>query len=140
MAANGHKRPLSLFNISTDFMFHRYDKVFSRYYVHRAANGVEARSVADQYADEEIQLVLTDVVMPQMGGQELAKQLRISRPAIPVIFTSGYTEEAVVRNCELETKDFFIQKPYSPITLCQKVREVLDIAVPHPVAGSTGSN
>ena len=70
-------------------------------------------------------MLLTDVVMPQMSGNELAEQLALARPGIKVIFLSGYTNEATyhgILNSGLE----FIQKPFMPDVLALRVREVLD--------------
>jgi CheY-like chemotaxis protein len=96
------------------------------YRVLEAANGQEALSVAREHAGEKIHLLLTDVVMPQMGGTELADRLKALRPEIKVVFTSGYTDEAIVRHGVLEPGTDFLQKPFSPASLAQKVREVLD--------------
>jgi CheY-like chemotaxis protein len=96
------------------------------YRVLEAANGEEALSVAGEHAGEKIHLLLTDVVMPQMGGKELADRLKALRPEIKVVFTSGYTDEAIVRHGVLEPGTDFLQKPFSPASLAQKVREVLD--------------
>ncbi len=90
-----------------------------------AANGNEALRMAQEYAGE-IHLLLTDVVMPQMGGKELADRLKPLRPDIKVLFTSGYTDNAIVHHGVLEPGIDFLQKPFSPETLAQKVREVLD--------------
>jgi len=90
-----------------------------------AANGNEALRMVQEYAGE-IHLLLTDVVMPQMGGKELADRLKPLRPGIKVLFTSGYTGNAIVRQGVLEPGIDFLQKPFSPAALAQKAREVLD--------------
>ena len=90
-----------------------------------AANGNEALRMAQEYAGE-IHLLLTDVVMPQMGGKELADQLKSLRPDIKVLFISGYTDNAIVHHGVLEPNIDFLQKPFSPVALAQKVRKVLD--------------
>jgi two-component system cell cycle sensor histidine kinase/response regulator CckA len=90
-----------------------------------AANGIEALRMAQEYAGE-IHLLLTDVVMPQMGGKELADRLKPLRPDIKVLFTSGYTDNAIVHHGVLEPGIDFLLKPFSPAALAQKVREVLD--------------
>jgi PAS domain S-box-containing protein len=74
---------------------------------------------------EDIELLLTDVVMPQMNGKELAERLLGRRPALRVLFMSGYSE-AVVRDGALEEGIEFIQKPFTPDALLRKLREVLD--------------
>ena len=96
------------------------------YRVLEATNGVEALHVAQEHGGEKIHLLLTDVVMPQMGGKELADQLKIFRPDIKVLYTSGYTDDAIVHHGVLEPGTHFLQKPFSLKTLSHKVREVLD--------------
>jgi two-component system, cell cycle sensor histidine kinase and response regulator CckA len=95
------------------------------YSVLEAAHGRDALTVAQQYAGP-IDLLLADVVMPQMGGRELAEQLRQARPQIKVLFMSGYTDDAVVRHGLLMAKVDLLAKPFSPLKLAAKVREVLE--------------
>jgi signal transduction histidine kinase len=96
------------------------------YKVLEAANGEEALRVVQEHNGEEIHLLLTDVVMPQMGGKELAEKLKTLRPDIKVLYTSGYTDDAIVHQGILEHGTYFLQKPFSLKTLSHKVREVLD--------------
>jgi PAS domain S-box-containing protein len=96
------------------------------YTVLEAANGEEALRLAGENDGEKIHLLLTDVVMPQMGGKELAEKLKLSRPDIEILYTSGYTDNAIVHHGVLESGTHFLQKPFSPKTLSCKVREVLD--------------
>ena len=96
------------------------------YTVLEANNGEEALRVAWEHAGEKIHLLLTDVVMPQMGGKELSEKLKGLRPDIGVLYTSGYTDNAIVHHGTLEFGTYFLQKPFSPKTLSHKVREVLD--------------
>jgi PAS domain S-box-containing protein len=96
------------------------------YKVLEAANGEEALRVAQENIGEKIHLLLTDVVMPQMGGKELSEKLKQLRPDIGVLYTSGYTDNAIVHHGTLESGTNFLQKPFSPKTLSHKVREVLD--------------
>jgi len=93
----------------------------------KATNGEEALRLVWQNT-EKINLVLTDIVMPYLGGHELAEQLRVLRPNIKGLFTSGYTDNVLTQNGILEPKVAFINKPFSPAALAYKVREVLDMA------------
>jgi two-component system cell cycle sensor histidine kinase/response regulator CckA len=97
----------------------------SGYRVLAARDGVEAQRVAQSH-EGALDLVLTDVVMPNIGGPALAAQLRTERPALKVLFMSGYTDDAVVRHGLLQASMAFIQKPYSIRALGKKVRAVLD--------------
>jgi DNA-binding NtrC family response regulator len=74
----------------------------------------------------QIHLIVTDVVMPEMGGRVLAEQLARDRPGLRVLFMSGYTDDAVVRHGVLQSGLAFIQKPITPDTLLIRVRQVLD--------------
>ena len=95
------------------------------YDVITALDGKDALRIA-QDRREAIALVLTDVVMPNLGGSELACLLRERFPKLKVLFMSGYTADSVVRDGLLQSTLHFIQKPYTPLSLAQKVREVLD--------------
>lgn len=95
------------------------------YQVLQARNGCEALTICEQQ-NGRIHLVLTDLVMPEMSGRQLAEHLRNSRPDIKVLLMSGYTDDSVVRRGILEADTDFIQKPFSPPALCSKVREILD--------------
>jgi YesN/AraC family two-component response regulator len=75
--------------------------------------------------DGPIHLLLTDVVMPQVSGLQVAEQVAALRPGIKVLYMSGYTDDAVVRHGVLTQDMPFIQKPFSPLALCKKIREVL---------------
>jgi CheY-like chemotaxis protein len=98
------------------------------YEVLEAKNGSEALFVAKQYSGE-IHLMLTDVVMPQMSGRELAEQLAPVRREMKVLYMSGYTDDAIVHHGVLEEGTAFIGKPFSPDALARKVREILDVPV-----------
>ncbi len=96
------------------------------YRVLRASNGVEALGVAWMHAPEKIDLLLTDVVMPQMNGKDLADQLEAIHPETRVLYTSGYTDEVIGHHGVLDEGTRFLQKPFSQPTLAKKVRQVLD--------------
>ncbi len=96
------------------------------YQVLEAANGDEALRVFQEHAEEAIHLLLTDVVMPRLGGKELADRLKAMHPDIKVLFISGYTNNAIVHHGVLKPGITFLPKPFSPQMLAHKVREVLD--------------
>ena len=81
-----------------------------------------------------IRLVLTDVVMPGMGGRELAERIAALWPDLPVLFTSGYTDGEIVRRGLLEPGAAFVQKPFGPDAIVRIVREGLDSASLRPIA------
>jgi two-component system, cell cycle sensor histidine kinase and response regulator CckA len=91
-----------------------------------AVNGEEALRVAREHDGQKIHLLLTDIVMPQMGGKELADKLKILRPDVKVLYTSGYAGDAIVHHGVLDPGTHFLQKPFSLKTLSHKVRELLD--------------
>jgi two-component system, cell cycle sensor histidine kinase and response regulator CckA len=95
------------------------------YLVLEASNGTEALKIARTY-EKNIQLVLTDVVMPQMSGKEMIDRLRILRANIKALFMSGYTNNAIVHHGVLDKGLFYIQKPFTVDGLSKKIREVLD--------------
>ncbi len=100
------------------------------YTVHEAADGVEAARLADGLVGR-LHLLITDVVMPGAGGREVAERVTQRHPAAKVLFVSGYTDDAVVRQGVLHQGVHFLQKPYSASVLAAKVRAVLDGAE-HP--------
>jgi two-component system, cell cycle sensor histidine kinase and response regulator CckA len=75
-----------------------------------------------------VDVLLTDVVMPVISGQELAKRIRASRPSLPVLFMSGYNEEAVLQDGVLVSGTAFLEKPFTPSFLLHRVREILSAA------------
>jgi two-component system cell cycle sensor histidine kinase/response regulator CckA len=95
------------------------------YKVLEAVGGTEAIAKAEQHPGP-IHLVLTDVVMPEMGGRQLADTLRVRYPGVKVLFMSGYTDDAVIRYGITEQTSNFIQKPFAPLGLAKKVRDILD--------------
>jgi len=95
------------------------------YKVLKAENGEDALRVSEAH-DGSIDLLITDVVMPKMGGRETAERLQPLYTQIKVIYMSGYTDNAIVRHGVLEPGLNFLEKPFTPEGLAQKVREVLD--------------
>jgi PAS domain S-box-containing protein len=95
------------------------------YTVLQAANGIDALALLAQHADP-VHLVFTDVVMPGMNGRELAARLATLRPGIRVLYTSGYTEDAILRHGVLDDPSRFLSKPYTPSVLRRRIREALD--------------
>lgn len=90
-----------------------------------AASGEQAVRVVAAHG-VNVHLLVTDVVMPGMGGRELADRLQAAYPALRVLFVSGYTDDAVVRYAVEHEAVNFLQKPFTPATLARKVREALD--------------
>ena len=95
------------------------------YQVISAQNAGEALLICERHPGT-IDLLLTDVVMPQMSGPELAKRLTVTRPGMKVLCMSGYTDDSIVRHGVLATGVAFVQKPITPALLSRKVREVFD--------------
>jgi CheY-like chemotaxis protein len=96
------------------------------YAVLLAANGQDALRVAQEHKEPPIRLVVTDVVMPQMGGKVMAEWLKTTYPDLKILFTSGYTDEAIARQGVQEPGVAFLPKPYKPEILIHRVREELD--------------
>ena len=95
------------------------------YKVLEARSGHDALQAAEEY-DGAIDLLLTDVIMPKMSGKELADKLTPARSRMKILYMSGYTDEAIVHHGVLEEGTNFIEKPFSPFRLAQKVRDVLN--------------
>jgi CheY-like chemotaxis protein len=95
------------------------------YRVLEARHGFDALMVCHQYK-EPIDLVLTDVVMPEMSGRELVERLALLQPDTKVLYMSGYTDDSLVHHGVLETGIAFLQNPFMPQALARKVRDVLD--------------
>jgi DNA-binding NtrC family response regulator len=94
------------------------------YTVLLARNGKEAIRISNAYK-ENIDILLTDVIMPNVNGQELYNELKQSRPGMEVIFMSGYTDDVIAHHGVLEPGVNFIQKPITLSRLAHKLREVL---------------
>jgi signal transduction histidine kinase/ActR/RegA family two-component response regulator len=95
------------------------------YRVLEAADGLEALEVASRHAGR-IDLVVSDVVMPGMGGVPLVERLSRSRPAAKILFISGYSDDEAMRRGMLRARAAFLAKPFTPETIARRVREVLD--------------
>jgi len=96
------------------------------YRVLEAASAEAALNLCENINGTRIDLLLTDVVMPGMSGDDMSKILLAKHPNLPVLYMSGYTDEAIVQHGVLEPGLNFLQKPFSPGALALKVREVLD--------------
>jgi len=94
------------------------------YRVREARDAAEALQLCSDGA-ERFQLMLSDVVMPNMSGPELAKALLRSRPDLKLVFMSGYIDDTVIRHGLTEANALFVQKPFTPMDLLHKVREAL---------------
>ena len=95
------------------------------YTVLQAENGLFALEVVHNHTGE-IELLLSDVVMPRMSGKVLAERLLAVLPTLKVLYVSGYTDDAVLHRGVLDRGFAFLQKPYTPNSLARKVRDVLD--------------
>lgn len=93
-----------------------------------AENGREALELVEAHGGR-ISLIVADVVMPGVGGRELANQLAESWPDVPILFTSGYTGLDVVQRGLMDEGREFLQKPLAPEALARKVREMVDAGV-----------
>jgi len=101
------------------------------YDVIEAGSGEEALVSAEAHGGP-IALVLTDVVMPGINGRVLAERLRVLHPGMAILYTSGYTDDMIVRTGAVTEGSAFVQKPFSPATLLQRVRSALE---PSPTRG-----
>ena len=91
-----------------------------------AGTGKEGMEIANNLKGRRIDLIVTDVIMPQMGGREMVERIRPILPHAKVLFISGYTGDALARPGELEPGIVVLEKPFSPARLTCKIREVLD--------------
>ena len=85
--------------------------------------------MAREHKGAPIRLVVTDVIMPRMGGKAMAEWLRTAYPELKILFTSGHTDDSMAHDGALQTGVEFLFKPYAPATLARKVREMLDQGV-----------
>jgi PAS domain S-box-containing protein len=94
------------------------------YQVQEARDAIEALALVE--SKQPFDLVVTDVIMPKMSGKELYDQIKVIAPRIKVLFMSGYTDDALAHHGVLGPELCFLEKPFSPVGLARKVREVID--------------
>jgi DNA-binding response OmpR family regulator len=109
------------------------------YEVLSASNGQDALHVVRAHKGSPIRLVVTDVIMPLMGGKVMAEWLKTTDPELKILFTSGYTDDAIAQHGVLEAGVEFLAKPYTPATLARKVRAILDAEGAHHPAVAEGA-
>ncbi|HWB40774.1 MAG TPA: ATP-binding protein, partial [Gemmatimonadales bacterium] len=95
------------------------------YHVLEARHGADALRIAEE-SSRPIDLVVTDLVMPEMGGKELAERLRAHRPGLKVLFMSGYTEKVITAGGVMPPNTGFVEKPFTVEQLMRRLREILD--------------
>ncbi|MBP9143292.1 MAG: PAS domain-containing protein [Thermoanaerobaculia bacterium] len=96
------------------------------YHVMAASDGIEARAIVEREGLEGFQLLLTDVVMPRLGGAELAREIRLLRPDLPVLFVSGYARNEDQIAALLGPRCLYLQKPFAPAVLAAALRRLLE--------------
>ncbi|MBI3649693.1 MAG: response regulator [Acidobacteria bacterium] len=106
------------------------------YTVLTASNGSAALRLLEHH-DGPVHLLFTDVVMPEMGGQHLATRLALMRPETKILFTSGYTDDEIIRHGVFDASAHFIAKPYTMTELTRKLRELLDATDERPASGNS---
>jgi len=109
------------------------------YTVIEAKDGEDALRIAKSHT-AKIDLMITDVVMPHLGGAKLAAQLSPVRPAMKVLFVSGYAESTVLRHGAIDVTNSFLQKPFGLKSMAVKIRQILDTTVPGRSATATSTN
>ncbi|MBN1294781.1 MAG: response regulator, partial [Candidatus Latescibacteria bacterium] len=96
------------------------------YSVLDASDGMEALEIIRNKKTAEIDILITDVIMPRMGGKELTEKLKELHIEFKVIYISGYTDNSISGQGILSEGENFLHKPFTPTQLLQKIREVLD--------------
>lgn len=109
------------------------------YTVLEGASGDEAVELSRQN-EGRIDLLITDIIMPEMNGRALADALRALRPGIAVLYMSGYAQEVISQQAAVEPGVEFLTKPFEPRQLLTRVREILDARVEQPSAGSSSQH
>jgi two-component system cell cycle sensor histidine kinase/response regulator CckA len=107
------------------------------YSVLQAGNGLEALKVADLHP-HRIDIVVTDIVMPRMGGPAMVENLRQKRDEFGVIYMSGYTETAVLENAQIGSDAILLNKPFSTELLAHKIAE-LQLRMGHQARAASSS-
>jgi two-component system, cell cycle sensor histidine kinase and response regulator CckA len=102
-----------------------------------ASNGADALETSRGHKGKTISLVLTDVIMPVMGGKAMAEWLKTTYPEIKILFTSGYTDDAISHHGVLQPGVEFLAKPYTPSALARRVRDLLDQPAAPPKENTT---
>jgi signal transduction histidine kinase/ActR/RegA family two-component response regulator len=105
------------------------------YTVLQAGNGLEGLAVADRHRGD-IHVVVTDVVMPRMGGPQFVENLKEKRPSVLVIYASGYTDTASLENSGIGSDSVLLHKPFSTDVLARKIRELLSESYGHRAAAA----
>jgi two-component system, cell cycle sensor histidine kinase and response regulator CckA len=105
------------------------------YRVLPSSTGSEAERFLRE-AGERVSLVVSDVILPQMSGREAVARLRDIQPGLKALFISGYTDDAILRGGHLPEGVPFLEKPFTPQRLAEKVREVLDDQGDNAVGGA----
>ena len=98
------------------------------YEVTTAADGAAAMAIVER--GDRIDLLLTDVVMPHMSGQELGERMRAARPGVSVLYMSGYAQPVLGSRKAIEPDTLLVEKPFTELILLDKVREALEAATP----------
>jgi two-component system cell cycle sensor histidine kinase/response regulator CckA len=108
----------------------------SGYTVLEAENGEDGLRVARDYLGH-IHLMVTDVIMPRMGGAKLAEQLAAERPQMKVLFLSGYAESTILQHGAIDMAARFLQKPFTLTSLARKIREILQVDAARTMAAAS---
>lgn len=108
------------------------------YGVLEARHGIDALMISSQHIGR-VDLLITDLIMPQMSGRDLAEQLTLVRSEMKVLYVSGYTDKMLMGREELQPPIAFLSKPFTSEALIQKVREVLDGTSSPPARDRVGT-
>jgi two-component system cell cycle sensor histidine kinase/response regulator CckA len=95
------------------------------YTVIETSNGEDALHIARDNARQVIHLLMTDVIMPRMSGKQLSEEIKLLRPDIKILYTSGYVDTSLLDYGVLDTDIPFLHKPFTPLTLARTVHQAL---------------